>query len=732
MKEKRICRESISMKLKFYLPGFVLGVFCLMSCAGFYGSVEGGRVDKRGKDMFVIQNTFLSRSFSVKDGRFCTVEVVNKRASQKIVPLDCDEFLLRLSEGTHTTGTDVVLTARDFKFVKCDPGTLEKPRAGKKLSFILRNEEHGLTVAVHYELETNAFYLRKYLAITSDKPVTLERIDVDVITAADAYQPYQMRQIYARGSAQWRPGLGQPLMTSESGTFWGVEFPAADNFVKDNTIHCGYLWGRQIQTDTAYRTYAAVLGVADDPAYVSDAFYDYIGKIRIRPLRLQTQYNSWFDTGGSVNKQSFAKSVKKVHQELVVKRGNPPLKAYVIDDGWQDVGKNADWSDKVWTVNRKFESDFAYSFKAVRQADSRLGLWLSPGCNFGARPMVPKLKAQGFEALENYMSLAGPKYMQLLEDRMVELAAQGVSYFKLDGLFGHLNTRDFDIYGDKHGLPYMPQLGLEGLTPSDKRLNDAKYDELKIYYLTAGTEKLIDLFHNVAAANPDVYIVISNGAWLSPWWLMHVDAVWMINAGDAAKGSGRTEELVYRDGVYYDIWRKEHTHYPMNSLFNHEPKKTRTGEDEDVFRKYLYMNMSRGTGFVELYIKTFKLSESDWDVLSEGLRWVRDVFPTFKRSRMHGGDPRQGQVYGFCGWNAEQGYVSIHNPSDQKQVYTFTLDRAFGLVPDSGTFHLSSPMADSLTGLREQYSYGETISVTLEPKEIRILNFDKKVRDWSE
>ena len=561
-----------------------LVVLYLAFCVACDTSVGNVSVDELVGDKFVIQNSLLSRTFSVKDGNLRTIEIVNKSASQKITPLSCKEFALRISQGTHTTGTDVVLNADDFEISRFDQYKLEKPCAGSGLSFTLHNKEHGITVVVHYELGSEDFYLRKYLKITSDRPITLERIDVDSITVADAFQPYRFKQIYARGPGKWRTGLGQPLLTTQSGTFWGVEFPAADNFVKDNTISCGYLWGRTIKANTAYKTYSSVMGVADDPEYISDAFYDYIDRIRIRPLRLQTQYNSWFDTKRSVSKESFAKSVAKIHQELVANRGNKPLKAYVIDDGWQDAGGNADWSDKVWKVNSKFETDFAHSFKAADEADSSLGLWLSPGCNFGARSMVPKLKAQGFEALDNWMSLAGPKYMQALEDRMVELADQGVTYFKLDGLFGHLNTRDFDLHGDKHGFPYMSQLELAGFRSDDKRLNDSKYDELKIYYLTAGTERLMELFAKVSAANPDIYIVISNGAWLSPWWLMHIDSVWMINAGDAAKGSSRTAELVYRDGVYHDIWIKEKTHYPMNSLFNNEPKKISTGEDKDVFR----------------------------------------------------------------------------------------------------------------------------------------------------
>jgi hypothetical protein len=49
------------------------------------------------------------------------------------------------------------------------------------------------------------------------------------------------------------------------------------------------------------------------------------------------------------------------------------------------------------------------------------------------------------------------------------------------------------------------------------------------------------------------------------------------------------------------------------------------------------MSLSRGTGFIEIYLKPFALQSEDWDVLSEGLHWATEVFPTFSRVRMHGG-----------------------------------------------------------------------------------------------
>ena len=231
------------------------------------------------------------------------------------------------------------------------------------------------------------------------------------------------------------------------------------------------------------------------------------------------------------------------------------------------------------------------------------------------------------------------------------------------------------------------------------------------------------IFEGMAVANPEVYIVLSNGAWLSPWWLMHVDTVWMINAGDAAKGGGRTDELVYRDGIYHEIWQQELTQFPMSSIFNHEPKKRKTGESKETFRDYLFMNLSRGTGFIELYLKTPNLSDADWDVLAEGMKWAETAFPAFRRVRMHCGDPRQNEVYGYSAWNETRGYVSIHNPGDAPIEYRVTLDRAAGVLPESGAFKVSSQLPGSLQGLEKSYAYGDTVTITLGPKEIRLIDF---------
>lgn len=658
-----------------------------------------------------IGNQFITRELSLAEGKLKTVKISNALAKQIITPTSCEEFTIAYR--TDSGNASHRVTSNDFQITNSE--TLNST-TGQQLTVHLTSKSTPFTVAIHYTAATGEPWMRKQLTITAKKPIIIEKAEVENLTIADAYSPYNANQLTAQGSSQWRPPLGQPLYTRSSATWWGMEFPAARNEVKDGNLICGYLTQISLQNGQSWKSHTAAVGVGDDPLFIKDAFFSYIDATRARPLRLQTQYNSWFDFGQAVNEKNFITSVEKVHDELCVKRGVPPLRSYVIDDGWQDNAQ--DWTKSgVWPINGKFSNDFTDSKAAVAAAKSSLGLWLSPGCLFGAQGAIPKMREGGWQALAPWMSMTGEKYMAALELRMLALAASGVEYFKLDGVFGHLNTRNFAI---------------EGFQGSEAELNDAKHDAAKERYLSLGSERLIQIFSKMAKVNPDLYIVISNGAFLSPWWLQHIDAVWMINADDAAAGAGRTDQLVYRDAVYYRLAAAnvDNTQFPLNSIFNHEPKKTSTGESKDTFYRYLLMNFSRGTGFAELYLKTATLSEGDWTVLADAMKWLHRLFPTFKNARMIGGDPAKREVYGYTGWTDTLGYVSLHNPSNEIREYIVTFDRTLGLtaksIADQTTFSLTSPLAVDLENLEKSIKPGSQIKLTLPPASIRILEFHKK------
>ena len=57
---------------------------------------------------YVLENKYLSRTLNASDFLH-TTEIVNKQANIKSVPVECDEFILRFSEGTDQVGTDLAI-----------------------------------------------------------------------------------------------------------------------------------------------------------------------------------------------------------------------------------------------------------------------------------------------------------------------------------------------------------------------------------------------------------------------------------------------------------------------------------------------------------------------------------------------------------------------------------------------------------------------------------------------
>ncbi len=695
-----------------FSPGGAAGA---SSTSGTGGGVDGGPppgsgvyVTQSGNEI-TIGNQFLSRTFSIANNRVQTLRIENKRNHSTAAVSPSDEFRLRLSQGTHVDGTDLTLAGSTFALASWT--STDGARGSKVLAFTLRNAGADVDVVLNAELFPDQFYMHKYLQISRPSAATLELVEVDVVRLPDAYQPYTQNAMATHGTGlnSWKPPLGQPVYVNTSALFFGVELASSVNRVNAGEVSSAYLWGRQLPTQ-AYTTYASVCGAAEDAQFIRKSFLEYIDSIRIRPLRLQTQYNSWFDYGTSLDKAKFATSVQTISSQLFQSRQVTPFKIFAIDDGWQNTSS-------FWLTNSKFDPDFASSRQQTQAVGSNLGLWLSPMGGFGSRAtQVDYLKGQGYEAVQTFMCMAGTRYMDELEKRLVELTKQGIRYFKLDGIFGQLYDRDFCPFGQQHGHPYHPAFTLSRATP-----DDPMWDEMKIYYLTAGVERLNRIFQAMQQANPDIYILLSNGAWLSPWWLMNADAVWMINAGDGSPGATRTPQIVYRDERYHMLYVEDRVQFPLASMFNHEPQKQNADADLADFKRYLYMHASRGSAFFEWYMKPSIITTAEWDAIAANIKWVEGHFDVLRHMEFHGGDPGLSKVYGYTGWTSSRGIVSMHNPAASAQTYSFTLDRSMGLQAGSGPFTVSSPI--NSIGNPGPYSYGSTIEVTIPAQEVFVWEF---------
>jgi hypothetical protein len=701
-----------------------------------------------------LENEFITRTVVVDKGRLRTTRLANKLDRQELKLAGAEEFRVRLSADVNSTQPDVMLTAADFEVTSSDA-------TADAIRIELCNKTHGVSVAVCYTLRPGKKYGHKHLEIVSDEERTLELVDIESLVIAEAFSPYKAKDMM-RAYGRFLPALGQPLYTNRTATFWGVEFPAAWNRLEGETLRCGVQYGDRLQPGRKFTTHRAVFGVGDDPEFVQEAFLEYIDEIRASPAKLSVQYNSWFDFGGGITQKKLQQSLDTLHQELVDKRGCRPLDAYVIDDGWQNSrpprSPLADWSKGLYPVNQaNFDADLQSARAAIEAKGSHMGLWASPACLFGATANLEVLEQNGFEVLvgENHpksglakkaMSMAGPKYLALLEKRLLEMVDMGSVYFKLDGIFGDMQSRLFETVPHR-GTPVMTSLlPPDGMLANDPRIDDPKFDEMKRYYITVATQRLAAIFDKMHSKNPRVRIMCHNGATISPWWLMHLDVLSLVNCNDGAPGD-RTLQMCYRDGLYYQLTRRDGNQVPLNSFFNHEPAKDGNRFDDaspEAFKNYLFLALSRGTLTVELYFVVNSLDAKDFDVVADGLKWLDLAAPAFQRARMHGGSPIgatsvdegqlslkrfqpavDGEVYGYTGWTQTQGYVSIHNPSQTAKPYSFTLDRRFGLLPNSGPFQLRVTHGESAKELKKDWKFGEIVTLNVQPQQVIVLDFQR-------
>ena len=99
-----------------------------------------------------------------------------------------------------------------------------------------------------------------------------------------------------------------------------------------------------------------------------------------------------------------------------------------------------------------------------------------------------------------------------------------------------------------------------------------------------------------------------------------------------------------------------------------------------------------GTDLQELYVTPSLLSPADWDTLAESARWSRAHASILVDTHWIGGDPGNGQAYGWAAWSPAGGILTLRNPSPQPQAIAIDVQQAFELPPGAPQhFHAHSP-----------------------------------------
>lgn len=538
----------------------------------------------------------------------------------------------------------------------------ELPQGGYELDFVLQGVGNPFEMLITYCLQPESFYLRRRIGIRETEGKGLHFL---------RWIWPCWGEISGDLSLLKSGGFGQPaaLFVGEGGAFFGLEYPTAENILKMSSagkveLRCGQEIGEKIHSSWVKSEWA-VVGLSPN-VYVKQWFWKYVDRIRVAPLKPYLLYNSWYDLRSpemvkdplrDMTEENVLRTVASFKERLIEERGLH-LDAFVLDDGW-DIYR----SD--WVMNPdQFPNGLAPVKKALEDMGTKLGIWLGPIGGYSYREQrVGWMKANGYEVVGDQMCVAGKLYHRLLKKRLVDfIRSEGVSYYKWDGI-------QFTCNEAGHG--HLPD----------------------IYSRRAVMESVVDLCQSVRAENPDIFLNITSGTWLSPWWLKYANTIWMqgydYGYSNVPSISRRDRAMTYRDSVLYDDLERFDFWFPIANLMTHGIIKGHLqllgGELEPLekFSHNALLYFARGISMWELYISPDYLTEEEWDILAQAIRWTKDRFSTLCSTEMIGGDPEQREAYGYVHFSGKKGLVAVRNPFIEPQTVRLHLSESLGLDGDA-------------------------------------------------
>ena len=435
---------------------------------------------------------------------------------------------------------------------------------------------------------------------------------------------------------------------------------------------------------------SSVIGVAPS-GQLRRGFLYYLERERARPYRLFLHYNSWWDIAWPDRKMNEAQCLEVIDifgRELVEKRG-VAVDSFVFDDGWDD-------NRTLWRFHSGFPHGFAPLEAAAKKYGSAVGTWLSPWGGY-SRAKTERLeygKTQGFETNRRGFSLAGPKYYArfagVCKDMIVDY---GVNFFKFDGI----------------------AQGVGSGSAGDEFAGDV--------------QALLRLTTDLRSFRPDLYLSITTGTWPSPYWLWYGDSVWRNgrDVGFHGAGSMRQQSITYRDMITRRMIVDRAPLYPLNSLMIVSVCYAQLGTAAEMaygvddLGDEVRMAFGCGTQLLELYVTPQMMKPEGWDVLAECARWSRENADVLVDVHWLGGDPGEGEPYGYASWSVRKGILVLRNPSDSARSLTFDLATAFELPAGAApVYQLTSRWAKPGRDLKLRLPVDKPYTVELKPFEVRV------------
>jgi len=582
----------------------------------------GGRTDSKSRAVeiqiersrAVIANHFLAWETRFAEKRVKTAVITNRRTN-RTSGFDGEDFVLELADGSQ-------LASSQFQLERA---TEEATQDGRGKRLVLQLAHGALRVKLITQLKPDEWWATRRLEISGDAG------ELAAVTFV------QWRCAKPRGPA--RPGkivdslgfpneCGQPLYVDD--LFLGIVHPGAQNFVRDGGIACRLPAYDKLGADKTVRTREFVVG-AGEAGGARRAFLGYIDATRPVAARMICLVNDWYWKDKSRPVEAI-KAVARVKQESGL-----PVDSFTLDDGW-----DFDWDEATGLWGRLDRKRFPGGWESLeaagRPADINISLWFGPIGGYGVRKRrIEFARTLGFEINGDKLCLAGPRYRRHVVKSFSQWAAKGMDYIKVDGFWPDCRKTD-------HGHPVGPGGAI------------------------AQMDTLMEVFDAWRQARPKLVIGYTSGSNPSPFWLQHCDFVWRGGADDSHAGVG---EPFDRHNTFLDgcLQALRDTEMPVSAIVTFDIVQGRTaGGSEEGFERGVWWLAARTSLHHDWYVQAGDLKPAEWKLLARAAKWAKQHETLFRWSRMVGGDPRKGEIYGFAAFDAGRGTLALRNPSAEPRT----------------------------------------------------------------
>ena len=648
----------------------MLATACVAQTSILYGVDPGKAQVNIQEGRIVLENRMFTARWTLGQGKVAGAELI-AHPGEESIPLPEDFFILKFSDGgTLRSSTIRIKDGPRIENLRVAPEVSQAVQryAGQQVVLVFEDSERKLLLTWRGILRDGSNYVRQEISLhaVSDQSIT----EVELI---DSKAPSARVDGTVKGS---------PVVMGNF--FFGFEHPLSVCGVKNEEAVCSIHRELPLRAGQTV-TYSSVIGVT--PAgQMRRGFLNYVERERARPYRPFLHYNSWYDIGynNPYDEAAALDVIRSFGKELVQKRG-VKLDSFLFDDGWDDP-------HTLWSFGAGFPNGFTPLKAAAEQYGAEAGVWLSPwgGYDKAKEERLKYGRLHGFETNDGGFALSGPTYFARFRDVTLKFIREyGVNQFKIDGT-GNVNSV----------------------------LPGSRFD--------SDFQAAISLMSEWRVASPGIFINLTTGTYPSPFWLQYADSIW--RGGDdhdfAGVGTWRERWITYRDANTYHGVVQQGPLFPLNSLMLHgliyARQAQNLGNDPGKdFSNEVHSYFGSGTQLQEMYISHSLLSDEDWNMLAEAAQWARRNADVLIDTHWIGGDPNKLEVYGWAAWSPQKGILTLRNPSDKPQTYTFDVAEAFEL-PSSGArrFRAHSPWKTDRDTEPIHLVAGEKRKLTLGPFEL--------------